>query len=361
MTLGICMIVKNEEDVLARCLDSVRGIYDELVIVDTGSTDRTVEIAKRYTENVYFFEWIEDFAAARNYSFAQAKSDYLMWLDADDVLDEPNRDALIDLKKTLSPAIDMVMLQYVAATDESGKPTLSYARERILKRAKNYRWVGEVHEVIVPEGNILHSEIAVFHKKTKQPETGRNLKIFQKMLADGKTPDERQKFYYARELFHNGLYDAAVTAYENVLRGEGWIENKICACRDLSACFLCLNKPKQALAALFKSFELDSPRAETCCDIGAFYLRFSQYERAVFWYKLALNSKPDLHSGAFVYEDCYGYIPAIQLCVCYDKLRQPLKAQKYNDLAGNFKPYNESYLHNKHYFEKILNDKGNQQ
>lgn len=66
MTLGICMIVKDEEDVLARCLDSIQETYDELIVVDTGSTDKTVEIAKTYTDKVYTFEWVYDFSAARN-------------------------------------------------------------------------------------------------------------------------------------------------------------------------------------------------------------------------------------------------------------------------------------------------------
>lgn len=160
-----------------------------------------------------------------------------MWLDADDVLDETNRQALKALKNSLTADVDMVMMPYVAAFDEEGKPTLSYERERIVRRTANFSWVGAVHEVIVPRGNVVHSDVSVFHKKIRPAEAGRNLKIFQKMLADGKTPDERQKFYYARELFDNGLYDAAVTAYSEFLNGDGWVENKICACRDLSACF----------------------------------------------------------------------------------------------------------------------------
>ena len=361
MTLGICMIVKDEEDVLARCLDSIQETYDELIVVDTGSTDKTVEIAKTYTDKVYTFEWVYDFSAARNYAFSLSECDFLMWLDADDVLDETNRQALKALKNSLTADVDMVMMPYVAAFDEEGKPTLSYERERIVRRTANFSWVGAVHEVIVPRGNVVHSDVSVFHKKIRPAEAGRNLKIFQKMLADGKTPDERQKFYYARELFDNGVYDAAVTAYSEFLNGDGWVENKICACRDLSACFCKKNMPKQALAALFKSFELDSPRAETCCDLGAFYMQHAMYGRAVFWYKLALNLKPDLTTGAFVFADCYGYIPAIQLCVCYDRLGQLQKAQKYNELAGRFKPNNASYLHNKQYFDKILKNKGNEQ
>ena len=84
-TVSLCMIVRNEEKVLARCLDSVRGIADEICITDTGSTDKTREIARKYG-TVQAFPWCDDFSAARNFSFAQARMDYTLWLDADDVL-----------------------------------------------------------------------------------------------------------------------------------------------------------------------------------------------------------------------------------------------------------------------------------
>ena len=78
ITISLCMIVKNEEAVLARCLESVKDVVDEIIIVDTGSTDKTKQIAYRYTQNVYDFEWIDDFSAARNYSFSKATKDYQM-------------------------------------------------------------------------------------------------------------------------------------------------------------------------------------------------------------------------------------------------------------------------------------------
>ena len=83
------MIVRDEEDVLGRCLDSVRGLVDEIVIADTGSEDSTRAIALRYTDKVYDFTWVDDFSAARNFAFSKASGDYLLWLDADDVIEDP--------------------------------------------------------------------------------------------------------------------------------------------------------------------------------------------------------------------------------------------------------------------------------
>lgn len=98
-TVSLCMIVKNEEKVLGRCLDSAKEIADEIIIVDTGSTDRTKEIAAEYTEKIYDFEWNDDFSAARNESFRKATMDYCMWLDADDVIPEREQQKIKKLKE----------------------------------------------------------------------------------------------------------------------------------------------------------------------------------------------------------------------------------------------------------------------
>ncbi len=88
------MIVKNEQDNLPACLRSVAGLFDEIIVVDTGSTDRTREIAAEFGARVFDFVWVNDFAAARNAALARATGDYAFWLDADDVIDPPEREKL---------------------------------------------------------------------------------------------------------------------------------------------------------------------------------------------------------------------------------------------------------------------------
>src|SRR5664280_1682563 len=105
MTISLCMIVKNEEETLARCLKSVIGIADEIVIVDTGSTDKTKEIAKKYTDCLYDFEWVDDFSGARNFSFEKATMDYILWMDADDVLADTDKSKFIQLKKEFNESV----------------------------------------------------------------------------------------------------------------------------------------------------------------------------------------------------------------------------------------------------------------
>ena len=99
--VSLTMIVRNEEENLPRCLESVRGLFDEMVVVDTGSTDRTKEIAAGFGARVVDFAWIDDFAAARNVALEHATGDYAFWLDADDVIEPPERDKLKALLDSL--------------------------------------------------------------------------------------------------------------------------------------------------------------------------------------------------------------------------------------------------------------------
>ena len=111
-TVSLAMIIKDEEAVLDRCLASIYECADEIIIVDTGSSDRSVEIAEKYTNQIYHYAWNDDFAAARNEAFSHAKMDYIMWMDADDVLPADEKEKLLALKQTLSLDTDIVMMKY---------------------------------------------------------------------------------------------------------------------------------------------------------------------------------------------------------------------------------------------------------
>ena len=206
ITISVCMIVKDEEMVLERALKSVERIADEIIIVDTGSTDRTKKIALKYTDKVYDFVWCDDFAKARNYSFSKATMDYCMWLDADDIISDSDQEGLINLKKTLSKDTSVVMMKYNAEFDQNNKPTFTYYRERLLRRKDNFYWEGFIHEVISPRGKVLYSDLAITHSKVKNSDVNRNLRIFREKLNEGVMFSPREIFYYARELFYHQLY-----------------------------------------------------------------------------------------------------------------------------------------------------------
>lgn len=357
-SISLCMIVRDEEEVLARCLESVKDLVEEIVVVDTGSTDRTVQIAREYTPHALSFPWIDDFSAARNFAFSQGTSDYLMWLDADDVLLEKDRAAFRAFKETLSPDVDIVMMKYNLAFDAAGEPTFSNYRERLVRRGAKLRWIGPVHEVLPITGQVVYEPtVAVSHRKIRPTDPMRNLNILRKHIASGGKLDPRQAFYYARELSDNGRHEEAVQVYEDYLdSGQGWIENQIEACRGLAACYFKLSRKEQGLDALLKSLRYDAPRAEMCCDLGAYFLEHGRLHQAVFWYEQARGLKPIPERGGFLLLDCYGYLPCIQLCLCYHRLGMEEKAMEMNELAGQFKPGDRAVAYNRAYFSRIQAD-----
>ena len=345
------MIVRDEEQTLARCLNCIKSFADEIIIVDTGSTDGTVGIARAFTDGVYRFEWQDDFAAARNFSFSKAHGDFVMWLDADDVITSENAEKILAIKER--DDFDVAFLRYAAAFD-GDRPTFVYERERIVRRSLNLQWEGEVHEALTPCGRIIHSDACVYHKKVKKADGARNLNIYRKLISGGKKLSPRQKFYYGRELFFNGLYAECIAVLSDFLCGDGWVENKIEACRTLYFALKLSGRQGEAVRALVYAFTLDRPRARDCCELAALFEQKNDVRSAIFWYSCALSAGDDVIGGGFTEVDYLAYIPAIRLCVLYAELGEDEIAENYNEIAGEAKPDDKSVIHNRLYFKQKL-------
>ena len=355
ITISLCMIVRNEENTIARCLDSVKGIPDEIVIVDTGSTDRTKEIVKEFTGSIFDFTWIDDFAAARNFAFSKATMDYNLWLDADDVFTDSDREQFLKLKRNLDPLVDVVNMPYLLAFDQFGAVTFSLRRNRLVKRSMNFRWIGAVHEYLEVNGQVLNSDICVTHKGTEGDDSDRNLKIYEKRKAKGESFSPRDLYYYANELSEHQLYDQAIESYQEFLKtGQGWVEDNISACGKLADCYQKLENKDKQLECIFKSFEYAIPRAEFCCRLGFYFLGAKQYEQGVFWYKLATQLEKPIDSWGPMIEACWTWLPHLQLCVCYDRLGKHELAYEHNEIARKYRPENTQALYNKKYLEGVL-------
>ncbi|WP_243140278.1 glycosyltransferase [Candidatus Syntrophocurvum alkaliphilum] len=355
ITISLCMIVKNEEKVLARCLNSVKNIVDEIIIVDTGSTDKTKEIASIFTEKIYDFTWIDDFAAARNFAFSLATKEYILWLDADDILTEEDGLKLLSLKENLDPVYDSVTMNYNLSFDENGNVTSSLRRNRLVKRSKGFKWIGAVHEYLAVHGKVLDSDIAITHKRESH-DSKRNIRIYEKRLVNGEDFSPRDQYYYANELMDHQMYEKAIEWYQKFLETEqGWVEDNISACRKLVDCFIKLGDHEKAKYYIFKSFLYDTPRAELCCRLGNLFSLKENYKQAIFWYKLATQlEKPEQVRG-YIDHASWTWVPHIQLCVCYDRLGQYELAYKHNELAAQYVPNNKNVLQNREYLKKRLN------
>ncbi|HPG37919.1 MAG TPA: glycosyltransferase [bacterium] len=196
-TLSLCMIVKNEEKFLPQCLESVQGVVDEIVIVDTGSTDRTVEIATRYNARVYHHPWEGNFSKARNISLSYATCDWILVIDADEKLERAD---IPLLKYALqSDKYNVIFCSVISASPSGDSKNYSH---RIFRRDKGH-YEGIVHNQLIHEGAWLHTDIRIYHY-------GYNL-----------SPEEMQAKYRRTEVLLKQQLDEDQTnpfAWQNYLR-----------------------------------------------------------------------------------------------------------------------------------------------
>jgi glycosyltransferase involved in cell wall biosynthesis len=197
------MIVRDEERNLPTCLESVGGLFDEIIIVDTGSKDRTKEVAAGFGARVSDFAWIDDFAAARNAALDQASGDYAFWLDADDVIEPPSRETLKALLGSLRPdQQEAYVLRCVCDTPGGGQIVVD--QPRLFPLRAGIRWERRIHEVINPALDragigMTWTEIVIRHRGYADPavherKRQRNQVLLQRELAE--RPDDPFVYYY---------------------------------------------------------------------------------------------------------------------------------------------------------------------
>ncbi|HAK58612.1 MAG TPA: glycosyl transferase family 2 [Lachnospiraceae bacterium] len=292
MEFSLCMIVKNEERVLERCLRSLHDLMDEIIIVDTGSTDSTKEIARRYTDKVYDFEWIDDFSAARNFAFSHATKDYIYSADADEVLDEENWAKFDILKRNLIPEIEIVQMIYGNQL-ESGTAYNFDAelRPKLFKRLRTFTWIEPVHEQMRLDPIVYDSDIVITHK----PEglhSGRDYRIFLKEFREGRRLSKHLHHMYAMELYISGKDEDFLEA-EELFRESACDEKRSIDEVREAACVVChaarLRGDADTLLKYSMKDMLSEGSSEMCCELGHYFFDRGDYEEAAMWFYNAMN------------------------------------------------------------------------
>lgn len=158
--VSLSMIVRDEEQNLAACLSPVTHLFDEIVIVDTGSRDRTKEVARRFTPHVYDFPWCDDFSAARNESLRHVTGDWVFWLDADDRMDGQN---LAKLKRVFESELTewprVFFMDTLLPPTQRGEDLSVVTHARLFRRSATLRWRGRVHEQLLTDDDSAQEPI----------------------------------------------------------------------------------------------------------------------------------------------------------------------------------------------------------
>ncbi|MBQ3783659.1 MAG: glycosyltransferase family 2 protein [Lachnospiraceae bacterium] len=330
ITISLCMIVKNEERVLARCLDSLIGLMDEIIIVDTGSTDKTKEIAKKYTDKVYDFAWVDDFSAARNFSFSKATMDYIYVADADEVLDEENRAEFQKLKEAMLPEVEIVQMYY--ANQKSFNTVYNFDKEyrpKLYKRLRNFLWVDPIHESVNLEPIVFDSDIVINHMPESN-HANRDLSVFEKMVAKGQRLSKKMHNLYARELMIAGTEEEMQRAEECFLQTMSDTDRDMDEIKEAAVVLSHIYRIKQNTEMFFKYVMKDivtEPSSEACYELGEFYLERGDFTEASNWYQNAME-------GAYpILNIKYGdELPKKALVSCYEKIVEQLR--KVGDYDG---------------------------
>ena len=341
-TLSVTLIVKNEESNLSRLLPQLT-FADEVVVVDTGSCDNTEAVAKRYTENVYKFAWCDDFSAARNYAISRATCDYIMWLDADDTIPHETQKMIMGWKKSQDFA-DFYYMKYEMDTQIS----FWFWRERIVKRTKNCRFRGFIHEAIIPFGEVRYLDCAVLHRPSASHEQ-RNLAIYRSALDSGKRFSLRDKFYYARTLVECGKASEALPLLKKFASNpRAYSADRVEAYKLLSR--LAVDSGDIALARkyLVQSLAVLPPSSEVCCLVANTYFAMQNYQPASQWYMLALAAQ---NQSGFVNEYYTKFLPNLQLSVCMWHLGDRVSAARHHAIAKSVSPNDPTILSNDRWFK----------
>jgi len=210
-SIAVCMIVKNEESVLPRCLDAIKGLWDELIIVDTGSTDRTVEIAQSYGANVLHYEWIApgNKGAARNFGIAAAVSQWIVVLDADEVIINAPQ-----ARKDILAAEDADAIQVQFNNFERGQINLSWKQTRIFKRGK-YLYKYREHEIPVAQivnPTVCDSYMVFEHRAPEGRQQTKSAPMIARLALDVEEnpTDPHPLYFYHRQCAINGENEKAI-------------------------------------------------------------------------------------------------------------------------------------------------------
>jgi glycosyltransferase involved in cell wall biosynthesis len=317
------MIVKNEEAYLQRCLESLEGVYDELIVVDTGSEDQTVEIARHFGARVEHLEWCDDFAAARNYACRFARGEWILMPDGDEYLGPANvYDKIVEMLRRAPDHLDKILIEQ--RTLLGNDDVLTILIDRLFRNRKGLSWKYRIHEVLETPGErtamtrdfyLIHDN-ALHRRDNMQVSKDREKMYLRALALDVRDfpSDPRPAFYLAGTLYGAGRHEEASDAYRRYFDlSEGKEpERRALAFRDAAANAGKMGKRDQQRAYLFRSLEHDWRPPETYVALADLALEHKNRDEAIHWLTTATSCKP--------YQSGIGTLGSTYMAKIYERL-----------------------------------------
>ncbi len=344
----LCVIAKDEEKNIGRCIQSAQGLADEIVLVDTGSADNTAELARHLGAKVYTFPWDGSFANARNFAMSKAEGGWLLWLDADEALDKSSFGAIVQFVETTT--LDGAHLRVRNYTGSFTPDCYSlHSALRLLRNNGKYRFKGEIHEQVVSDecekisARFTALDVIVHHygyldeAVVEKQKRRRNIPILERQL--GKNPDEPfTLFNMGNEYLSMREYGTALQYYEKAL---GNLKNRRLAFVPhlffrIISCHENLGEHEKALSAIEEGLR-EYPGCTDYAYLRADILhRCKRYTLAIESFETCLKMGTPPMLLEFL-PGCGTFRAAYQLGELYRELEDYGRAMKYYDLALSHK------------------------
>ncbi|MCS7263876.1 MAG: glycosyltransferase [Armatimonadetes bacterium] len=360
--VSLCMIVKNEAENLPRCLESVKGIVDEIVIVDTGSTDETTQIAERYGAKVIHFEWTGSFSDARNESLNHARGEWILWLDADEVLAEGKE----KLRKILEQGTeyDGFILPIVSFVGyRSHREGHVHPGFRLFRNLKGIQFERNLHEQIAgsilkvkPDAKFGVLAVWIEHYGYLKPmicrkqKIERNLELAKKDLRENPT-DPFAWYNLGREYLRLSQWERAYYCLRRALfhLGDNFTPYLLrCLC-DAVECLLRLNRPHQGLAFLREFQQLPITTPDFWMLEGQLRFAINDWSGALKAFQQALQFRNQLPINFDWTEGSTSYASWHWIGLCHQKMGQLNEALKCFGIAI------QSALAQRRHYEPAIN------
>jgi glycosyltransferase involved in cell wall biosynthesis len=351
MKISACMIVKNEENNIEMCINSYKDIVDEIIVVDTGSKDRTVEIAKKLGAKVYFIQWNNDFASAKNYAIDKAKGDWIIFLDADEYFGSNSSGKIRNILKNLTKQYNVIGCKITNIDTVNSRTIDSFLQARIFKNDKNIRYKSNVHEVLYSKVGKLHlisyyNEINIYHtgysSDINREKAKRNLEILLESInIQGENPDNYRYLcdcYFSLEDYHSALKYGELHLNSG-LKTLGY-QSRIH--KVIIDCMWKLGKPKGEIEERIKdSISLFPDHPNFYCSYGFFLLDDKRYNEAL--YNLLLTLKYNETYNGIEVNLVLGIVSYINYKIgyIYEMINDYERALQYYYISLNKDKYNE--------------------
>lgn len=343
--ISLCMIVKNEEENLKRCLKHIHIFADQLIIIDTGSDDHTKEVAEKLGAEVYDFRWNDSFAEARNYSYSKAKCPWVMWLDADDIIDRENARLISKVKNNLKSSVDGVFFRRNLEYSQDGIPTQHHLFLYVTQNGKfkwKYRAYNSLNPVIIKDKyNYLKFEnIHINHWfDTDRPKYRKTQTL--KLLQKEDKNDPYILFALGEEYRSTGNFRKSVNSFSKYLK---IVKKKQCnedphqiflAHINIAKALFLQGKLKKMEKWLKKVINIYPEFSESWIMLGDHMFQKQKFEDAIgFYIQASKCNLPQIGEVAFD-ERLYTYYPFDMIGVAFSKLGLYKQALEYKNRAYN--------------------------